>query len=67
MNRDNRRPGEKRLLEPCPKCGLDSGERMQCSEPPFDYAVVCTSCGCRTRRYHSQQAATKAWDRGDME
>lgn len=64
MNRENRRAGWKKKLPPCPLCGLDSGERMEDAEPPFDYIVACTSCGARTRPYHGLNCATKAWGRG---
>ena len=67
MNRGHRRPGERTRLNPCPACGLDSGERMQDTKAPFDYAILCTSCGCRTRAYQGLHAATKAWNRGDVE
>ena len=66
MNRENRRAGWKKKLPPCPLCGLNSGERVEDAVPPFDYIVVCTSCGCRTKRYHGLNCATKAWDRGDV-
>lgn len=66
MNRENRRAGWKKKLPPCPLCGLDSGERVEDAVPPFDYIVVCTSCGCRTKRYHGLNCATKAWNRGDV-
>lgn len=66
MNRENRRAGWKKKLPPCPLCGLDSGERVEDAAPPFDYIVVCTSCGCRTKRYHGLNCATKAWGRGDV-
>ena len=66
MNRENRRAGWNKKLPPCPLCGLDSGERVEDAAPPFDYIVACTSCGARTRPYHSLNCATKAWDRGDV-
>ena len=66
MNRGNRRAGEHRALEPCALCGMYSGERMEDAAPPFDFAVVCASCGARTRPYHGLNCATKAWNRGDV-
>lgn len=66
MNRENRRAGWQFFLPPGPLCGLDSGERVEDAAPPFDYIVVCTCCGCRTKRYHGLNCATKAWDRGDV-
>lgn len=66
MNRGNRRAGEHRVLEPCALCGMYSGERMEDAAPPFDFAVVCASCGARTRPYHGLNCDTKAWNRGDV-
>lgn len=66
MNRGNRRAGEHRALGPCALCGMHSGERMEDAAPPFDFAVVCASCGARTRPYHGLNCATKAWNRGDV-
>lgn len=61
MNRGNRRAGEHRVLEPCALCGMYSGERMEDAAPPFDFAVVCASCGARTRPYHGLTRARTAF------
>lgn len=64
MNEGNRQP--RRTLGLCPRCGMDSGERMILDSVPELYVVVCRTCGCRTRLYQTKGAETRAWNRGDI-
>lgn len=62
MNRKNRH--ERHLLDLCPVCGMDSGERVQSTDAPFKHYVRCSTCGAITAGYAQQSKATKAWKRG---
>lgn len=64
MNAGGRK--EKAALALCPVCGLDSGERVQDTAPPFLYRVRCTSCGAVTKGYGAKHGATLAWKHGNV-
>lgn len=64
MNKGNK--GERTKLTTCPACGLDSGERVQSTAPPFYYYVRCTSCGAVTQGYAEKNVATKMWKKGNV-
>ena len=53
----------KHKLEPCPKCRMDSGKRMQTETVPEKFFVVCQTCGYRVGPYKAGFSATQAWDR----
>lgn len=61
MNSENRHTTHK--LEPCPKCGMDSGKRMQTETVPERFFIVCQSCGYRLGPYKAMCTATQQWDR----
>ena len=61
MNCDNRHPVHK--LEPCPRCNMDSGQRMQTETAPEKFFIVCQSCGYRLGPYKAMCTATQQWDR----
>lgn len=50
-------------LSPCPKCGIDSGERRKTVKEPAKFCVVCTSCNYRTGFKSAINAATAEWER----
>lgn len=50
-------------LSPCPKCGMDSGERRKTVKEPAKFCVVCTSCNYRTGFKSAINAATAEWER----
>lgn len=48
-------------LPVCPKCGIDSGERVWTRTDPIKCAIRCMTCGYTTPLYNSTGAATKRW------
>lgn len=54
-------------LNLCPKCGMDSGERMVTDNVPIKYLVMCTTCGYRTHWHPTQSAASNEWNRSAYE
>lgn len=61
MNCDNRHPVHK--LEPCPRCNMDSGKRMQTETVPERFFVVCQSCGYTVGPCGSPSAASVKWEK----
>lgn len=57
-------------LNLCPACGMDSGVRVHITKGAKEWALVrCQNVKCRaeTKRYEFFPAATRAWNRGDVE
>ena len=50
-------------LSPCPKCGMDSGERRKTVKEPAKFCVLCTSCNYKTSFKSTINAATAEWER----
>ena len=61
MNSENRHTTHR--LEPCPRCGMDSGKRMQTETVPERFFVVCLSCGYTVGPCGSPSAASVKWDK----
>ena len=59
MNKYNRQP--RGILELCPKCGRDSGERKASVSLPTRYFVRCASCGYIVGA-DNQSTATRKWN-----
>lgn len=62
MNTKGRKP--RSVLGLCPKCGMDSGQRMVKEGPDEKYLVICESCGYHTHFYTSMSSASKEWNNG---
>ena len=60
MNSYNRKPNTP--LAPCPKYGMDSGERKESVNLPTRYFVRCASCGYVVAG-DTQSSATAKWNK----
>ena len=55
-------------LKLCPKCGMDSGVRVLVRKGSQEWALVrCELCKTQTKKYEYFPAATRAWNRGNVE
>lgn len=55
-------------LKLCPICGMDSGVRDLVRKGSQEWALVrCQQCKAETKRYDYFPAATRAWNRGNVE
>lgn len=50
-------------LKTCRVCHMDAGERMVTDTVPEEFFVECQICGFKTKKYKSQQHATREWNR----
>ena len=64
MNSYNRKPNTP--LAPCPKCGMDSGERKESVNLPTRYFVRCASCGYAVAG-DNKSSATAKWNKQKRE
>ena len=55
-------------LKHCAKCSMDGGVRVLVTRGTQEWALVrCSNCRAETKRYEFFPAATRAWNRGDVE